>query len=311
MRACAAFLRERRANLAATGLPSSYKETGYGIFFAIRTYLVLGFVLSAPGVLLSQSETTPPDQSTEPVKVIKSAIENQSNYMSLQKKRACRYMRTVRSDYGTGQSLTRKVRTDEVFFDLGGEAATKPTNASPDQGTTSSTFDIWDHLLFQAVLESSLFKRVRDEISWDGRTINRYEFVPNPEFQPSTDIERVAQGVYGTVSIDQKTQIFVGLHALAMKDIYEGKKLLLLGPRHDAPIPVFSYAAAPYDGIIVPTVWDEASFGPVKRGGNEISNWLATLTRTFVQIQACREYKVKATIKPGFGVLNDQTKPPQ
>lgn len=281
------------------------------MFSELRKGFTFGIILFSNNTLFSQEKTASPNESTSPVMAIRAAIENQSDYMILQKKRACRYVRTIRSDYGTGQSLTRKIRSDEVFFDLGGEPASAPSNVSTEQGASSKTFDLWNHPLFQTILNESVFTKDRDEISWDGRSINRYQFAPDPAFRPATDIERVAQGVYGTASIDQSTHIFVGLHALALRDVYEGKRLLLLGPRHDAPIPVFSYAAAPYDGIIVPTIWDEASFGPVKRGGNEISNWLATLTRTFVKIQTCREYKVKTTIRPGFDVLDQQAKPPQ
>jgi hypothetical protein len=249
-------------------------------------------------------------QTSDPATVIRNAIENQATYLKFQKRRACRYNEIVRFNYGSGRSRSQKTHSDELYFDIGGENATKVNGGPLSESTSSSDFEIWDHPLFRAILKGSIFSREQDRISWDGRIINVYRFVPDPAFKPSTDVERYAQAVYGMVSIDQSSKIFVGLNGVAQKDIYEGKRLLVLGPRTDyPPIPVFYYSAAPYDGIIVPTIWDEAAFTPVRRGSNEVSSWLATLTRTFVQIQSCRDYKVDSTLLPGYKTLDNSEEP--
>lgn len=272
--------------------------------------LLLVSILSLSHVVQAQEEAPQAEMiSTDPGTTIKQAIKKQDSYLKLQKHRVCRYTRTVRSQYQSGESQSRAVHSDEVFFDIGREDPPQADLGAIMPESSSKTFDLWNHPLFQTILQHSLFSRFGSSLSWNDQMVDVYQFSSNPAFQPTTDLERVAQGIQGKVSIDQRTGLFVGLHAVAIKDVYDGKRLLLLGPRHDAPIPVFFYAAAPYDGIIVPTTWDEATFAPVRRGGYEINAWLGTLTRTFVHIESCREYKVKSAIQPGFQVVDPEKSP--
>jgi hypothetical protein len=272
--------------------------------------LLLAIIYGLSHVLQGQSEAPQAEMgSTDPVVTIKQAIERQDTYLDLQKRRVCRYTRTVRSQYQSGESQSRTVHSDEVSFDIGRDDPQQADAGVIAPGTSSKTFDLWNHPLFQAILQHSLFARSGSSLSWNDQTVDVYQFSLDPAFQPSTYLERVAQGVQGKVSIDQKTGLFVGLHAVAVKDVYDGKRLLLLGPRRDAPIPVFFYAAEPYDGIVVPTTWDEATFAPVRRGGYEINAWLGTLTRTSIHFESCREYKVKSTIQPGFKVVDPEKAP--
>lgn len=248
-----------------------------------------------------QSPVLPMPDTTPPVEVVQRAIASTTSYRALQTRRVCTYNRVIRSAYQTGRSTSARVLRDELAFDTGQPVTDPEVLAS--SGASPEMFDLWDHPLFQTILRHSVFMPLRSSLSADMRKISNFRFTPDPKFQPSTDLERVAQTVDGVISIDDATGVIIGLQGMAMADAYDGNRLLVLGPRSDEPIPLFTYRAGPADGIIVPTIWDEATFQPVKRGSDEARRWLATLTRTFVHVEGCEDFRVKSTIRPGFGVV--------
>jgi hypothetical protein len=49
-------------------------------------------------------------------------------------------------------------------------------------GTSSKTFDLWNHPLFQAILQHSLFARSGSSLSWNDQTVDVYQFSLDPAF---------------------------------------------------------------------------------------------------------------------------------
>ena len=228
---------------------------------------------------------------------------------------ACRYHRITRTHYESGQSTRAIAHDDDVLFlthseddaslvELESKSASIPVNLN--------TFAVWEQPLFKSILAHSVFSHGYRWFTSMGTAILEYSYQPDPKFQPATDVERVANAVEGKVSIDETEHVFTLVMGYATHSVVDGKRLLVLSPGEEWPgqaIPLFQYAAAHDHGVVVPEWWNEASFGTVKRGNNEVSKWLGTLTRTFIDRPSCQEYRVQSRVLPGFTATPDGAKP--
>jgi hypothetical protein len=248
------------------------------------------------------NEAPIPDAKTE----IKETIESQVFYLTKQKRYACRYHRITRTHYESGVSTRAIAHEDDVLFLTHAEDDASLVQAGPSPASVPvnlNTFAVWEQPLFQSILAHSVFSRGYRWFTPMGTAILEYTYQPDPKFQPATDIERVANAVEGKVSIDETEHVFTAVMGYATHSVVDGKRLLVLGPGGEWPgqaIPLFQCAAAPDHGIVVPEWWNQASFGTVKRGRNEVSKWLGTLTRTFIDRPSCQEYRAQSRVLPGF-----------
>jgi hypothetical protein len=248
---------------------------------------------------------------------IRHAIDAQVSYLAKQRQYVCRYHRVSRTRYESGLSIMHSDQEDEFFFPShGNDNAGAPQTDSKMRliSVDQDTFAVWNTPLFQIILAHSLFSAGERHPIGPGRSMLEYTYRPNDAFRPKTDLERIAQALAGRILIDEQQHVFRYILGDATQSVFKGKQMLLLGPGAEwngQPIPLFQYAATPYGRAIIPAWWNEASFRPVRRGPNEVSDWDETLTRTFLTRESCREYQVRSTLLPGFTARDENTPPPE
>jgi len=241
------------------------------------------------------------------------AVGHEADYLDAQRNFACQYEVKTLCQYDSGRAEAAVMHLEEVL------ATDKPLMETRivDQGSSNQcgpvtalaadSFRIWNNPLLRSVLAHSLISNVRPSVVHrpDGaeERFVYFTFRGDPAFTPVTDVERVAQALSGWIRIQLSENALLMVSAYTEYDVTNGDRFFVA-----RGMPLLDFRAVPYEKTYLPSVWSEQTFETVVNNSDAQLNWQHTLVRTFGLRQGCKEFKVKSTILPGFGIPTDHPK---
>jgi thiol-disulfide isomerase/thioredoxin len=240
------------------------------------------------------------------------AMDHEADYLGAQRDFACQYEVTTLCQYDARRAAAAVTHLEEVLATNKHLMETRivdqgSSNQCGQSQLAADSFRIWNNPLLQSVLAHSLISNVQPTVvhRLDGaeQRLVYFTFRGDPAFAPVTDVERVAQGLAGWIRIQLSENILLMISAETEYDVTnDGRFFVARG------IPLLDFRAVPYDKTYLPSVWSEQTFGTVVNDSDTQVKWRQTLVRTFGIRQGCKEFKVKSTILPGFGIATDHPK---
>jgi hypothetical protein len=241
------------------------------------------------------------------------AMDHEADYLGAQRDFACQYEVKTLCQYGSGSAEAAVMHLEEVLATNKHLMETRivdqgsSNQCGPVTALAADSFRIWNNPLLRSVLAHSLISNVQPSVVHrpDGAEERRlyFTFRGDPAFMPVTDVDRVAQALVGWIRIQLSENAILMVSADTDYDVTNGNRFFV--PRG---IPLLDFRAVPYDKTYLPSVWSEQTFGTVVNDSDAHVKWRQTLVRTFGIRQGCKEFKVKSTILPGFGVATDHPK---
>lgn len=280
--------------------------------------LFTSILLLSSSIAVAQGDPTSPPS---PVDLIRRTITNQDTYWAKQQKYACSYQIVTRDRYDTGISTHAVEQTDQIIILHGNETKIINTKTGKEvEGrkvksiSASQLFSTWRDPLFESVVEHSKFTAENLEREHTGRPLVVIEYEGDPDYHPTTDVDRIAQSLSGQIVIDLTENAFVSITGKTDFDVVDGKNFLVVG-RHPGGlrlgIPLLEYESSFYNTAYLPTVWSQANFRAVRNNRDALANWSKTLSRTFMQRVSCQVFSTSMRILPGGSVVvpNEPAKP--
>jgi len=241
------------------------------------------------------------------------AIDHEADYLGAQRDFACQYEVKTLCQYDSGRAgsavihLEEVLATDKPLMETRIVDKDRSNQSGPVTALAADSYRIWNNPLLQSVLAHSLISNVRPSVVHrpDGaeERFVYFTFRGDPAFMPVTDVERVAQGLGGWIRIQLSENILLMVSAETEYDVTnDGRFFVARG------MPLLDFRAVPYDKAYLPSVWSEQTFGTVVNDSDAHVKWRQTLVRNFGIRQGCKEFKVKSTVLPGFGIATDPPK---
>jgi hypothetical protein len=241
------------------------------------------------------------------------AMDHEADYLDAQRGFACQYEVKTLCQYDSGLAGAAVIRLEEVLVTNKHLMETRivdqdsSNQCGPVTARAADSFKIWNNPLLQSVLAHSLISNVQPSVihRLDGaeERFVYFTFRGDPAFTPVTDVDGVAQALAGWIRIQLSENVLLMVSAETEYDVTNGNRFFAA-----RGMPLLDFRAVPYDKTYLPSVWSEETFGAVVNDRDAHVKWRQTLMRTFGLRQGCKEFNVKSTILPGFGIVTDHPK---
>jgi thiol-disulfide isomerase/thioredoxin len=246
-------------------------------------------------------------------KAARAAMDHEADYLGAQRDFACQYEVKTLCQYDSARAeaavmhLEEVLATDKPLMETRIVDKDRSNQCGPVTALAADSYRIWNNPLLQSVLAHSLISNVQPSVvhRLDGaeERFVYFTFRGDPAFTPVTDVDRVAQALVGWIRIQLSENVLLMVSADTEYDVTNGNRFFVA-----RGIPLLDFRAVPYDKTYIPSVWSEQTFGTVVNDSDAHMKWRQTLVRTFGIRQRCKEFKVKSTILPGFGIATDHPK---
>lgn len=193
---------------------------------------------------------------------------------------------TYETFYVNGSPIRRLLSINQIPLDLNERTretanVRKAIAASAVQSSPASV--PWEKSLEGTVLRLATFSS--PQIFKQGnRTILHLQFRGNTAIPPATDLERIAQALFGEIEIDKDRKILLSMSGTTQDDVKEGRRLLV--PKD---VEIVDYRANFQNEIPFPLAGGSfLRFKTVSDNADARKHWMERLERVTFRMESCR-----------------------